>query len=79
MVALGLNAWAIPDDIFVGLRVGTPGDALLDGVDGSAGAGSASVADVVKVVLSLLRGVFDDAGGCLLAQADVGLSRCFLR
>ena len=73
MVVLGLNAWAVFTDLLVGLLVARPGDALLDGVEGSAGAGCASVADLLEVVLSLLRGGLDDAGGCILAQADVSV------
>jgi hypothetical protein len=71
MVVLGLNAWAVFTDLLVGLLVARPGDAFLDGVEGSAGAGCASVADALEVVLSLLRGGLDDAGGGILAQADV--------
>ena len=56
MVVLGLNAWAVFTDLLVGLLVARPGDALLDGVEGSAGAGRARVADLLEVVLSLLRG-----------------------
>ena len=73
VVVLGLNAWAVFTDLLVGLLVARPGDALLDGVEGSAGAGCASVADAPEVVLSLLRGGLDDAGGCILAQADVSV------
>ena len=73
MVVLGLNAWAVFTDLLVGLLVARPGDALLDGVEGSAGAGCASVADAPEVVLSLLRGGLDGAGGCILAQADVSV------
>jgi hypothetical protein len=73
MVVLGLNAWAVFTDHLVGLLVARPGDALLDGVEGSAGAGCASVADAPEVVLSSLRGGLDGAGGCIQAQADVSV------
>jgi hypothetical protein len=43
MVVLGLNAWAAFTNLLVGLLVARPGDALLDGVECSAGAGCASV------------------------------------
>jgi hypothetical protein len=56
MVVLGLNAWAVFTDLLVDLLVARPGYALLDEVEGSAGAGCASVADLLEVILSLLRG-----------------------